>query len=258
MRFVSLGSGSKGNATLIDNNQGLVLLDCGFSCRTLLQKLSALEVMANDLVAILITHEHADHIKGAQRLAEKFAIPLYSSFGTARKMQWLEHELWHCVQLEKTITLAGMQIKPYLVPHDAQEPFQYVFKSKHKKLGILTDLGYVTPHLMQAFKGCHGLQVEANHDPNMLKSGPYPVSLQQRVAGNYGHLSNQQCVDFIRHNYWSGLEQLSVGHISEQNNSHQLIKDLLAVSLPTDSVEPTILNQSASADWQTLTDTCTI
>ncbi len=257
MRFISLGSGSKGNATVIDNQQGLILLDCGFSRRTMLHKLSAVGALANDIVAILITHEHTDHIKGAQTLAEKLSVPIYSSFGTARKMQWLSHPLWQCLQPEQSIELAGMQIKPYLVPHDAQEPFQYVFTAEGKKLGVLSDLGYVTPHLIKAFRNCHGLQIEANYDPDMLKNGPYPISLQKRVSGKYGHLSNQQCMQFIQNSYWPGLQQLSLGHISEHNNSSQIIQELLVANLPDSNLQTHILSQAHACDWQTLTATCT-
>lgn len=257
MRFASLGSGSKGNATLIESDGACILLDCGFSRRTLLQRLGDLGVCVSDIQAICITHEHSDHVKGVQAIAENDGIKIYSSFGTARKMNWLEHPLWHCLKQGESTCLAGIEVKPYLVPHDAQEPFQYIFEKSGKKLGILSDLGFVTPHLLKAFKRCHGLQIEANHDPYMLRNGPYPISLQKRVEGNYGHLSNQQCADFVQHVYWSGLSKLTIGHISEKNNSQQLVKDVLSRAIPTESLEPQILDQSQVGDWQILVEQCT-
>lgn len=256
MRFASLGSGSQGNATLIGSEQGYILLDCGFSRRVLMQRLDILGVSAHEIKAVLVTHEHLDHVKGVRAVAENLSAPIYSSFGTARKMDWLEHPLWNCLYNEQMVNIAGIDIQPFLVPHDAQEPFQYVFKSQGKKLGILSDLGFITPYLVEAFKQCDGLQIEANHDPEMLRKGPYPVSLQKRVAGNYGHLSNEQCAQFIKHIYWSGLKSVSLGHISEKNNSQQLVKDVIFNAIP--SLEPQILTQSQPSDWQILTDKCTI
>lgn len=258
MKFASLGSGSQGNATLIGCEQGFILLDCGFSRRVLLQRLAVLDVCADELKAILVTHEHLDHVKGVQTIAESLSIPIYSSFGTARKMNWLKHPLWHCLHHEQWISLVGIEVQPFLVPHDAQEPFQYVFKSQGKKLGVLSDLGFITPHIVAAFKHCNGLQIEANHDPQMLRNGPYPASLQKRVASNYGHLNNQQCAQFISHIYWSGFQALNIGHISEKNNSQQLVKDVISRAIPKMSLKPQILTQSQPSDWQILTEKCTI
>lgn len=258
MRYASLGSGSQGNATLIDAGGGMILLDCGFSRRTLLQRLESLDVMADELCAIVVTHEHLDHVKGVQAVAQSLSIPIYSSFGTARKMNWLAHPLWHCLHHEQPIELGDILIKPYLVPHDAQEPLHYVFESKGKKLGVLSDLGFVTPHLLDAFQQCHGLQIEANHDVQMLKNGPYPISLQKRVASNYGHLNNQQCAQFVKKVCWSGLAKLSVGHISEKNNSQQLVNDVISEAVSNTNLKPQILTQSQPSDWQILMQPCTI
>ena len=202
MRYISLGSGSRGNATLIDSGLSCVLIDCGFSRKVLYERLEKVGVDQSRLTAVFATHEHADHAKGVLSVCEHLNIPLYASFGTAKKMQWIEHSLWQCIRGDEAVSLADLRVHPVVVPHDALEPVQFVVQHmKGHKLGILSDLGSLTPHLVAAYQGCHALQLEANHDLNLLQAGPYPPSLKRRVSGNYGHLSNEQCVEFLKRVY---------------------------------------------------------
>ncbi|WP_157729899.1 MBL fold metallo-hydrolase [Bacterioplanes sanyensis] len=253
MRYCSLGSGSRGNATLVADGDQALLIDCGFSRKNVLQRVLESECPVEQLQGVLVTHEHSDHAKGVQSLCEALDIPFYCSHGTARKMQWQSHELWRCITAEEAITVAGIQVMPVVVPHDALEPLQFVLRSRADRvLGVLSDLGSLTPHVLSHYRQCHGLQVEANHDPFMLQNGPYPPSLRARVAGQYGHLSNQQCAELIRASLWSGLQSVSAGHISEKNNDEQLVRQMLAQVLSCQPEEVQLLSQDEVSPWQQL------
>ena len=250
MRYCSLGSGSKGNATAIVDNTRALLIDCGFSRKSSMERMELAGLDSSQLAAVLVTHEHGDHAKGALALCELLDIPLYSSFGTALHMSWLGHPLLRVIESEHILEVAGFRIRPVVVPHDSKEPVQFVVESRNqKRLGVLSDLGCVTRHVAEAYKGCHGLQLEANHDPAMLKSGPYPPRLQARVAGNYGHLSNRQCAELIRCLTWSGIQTVTAGHISEKNNSEWLVRQELSAALECAPESVTLLPQNEPSAW---------
>jgi len=255
VRFCSLGSGSRGNATLIEYRSQALLVDSGFSRRTLLQRISDAGLEHSALQAAFVTHEHSDHAKGIQALCEHLDIPFYTSFGTARRMEWTRHSLWRCLTSDQPVEIAGMTVTPVTVPHDAHEPLQFVIQSAEgRRLGILSDLGSLTPHVVQCYQNCHALQVEANHDPVMLANGPYPPSLRSRVAGAYGHLSNEQCADFVRRVKWPGLKYVSAGHISEKNNDRNLVAQVLAYELGCAPEDVPLLSQDEMSDWVALND----
>lgn len=250
MKYISLGSGSRGNATLIMQQERAVLIDCGFNRKTALQRLQEARVDPRQLDALLVTHEHADHAKGVQLLCEALSIPFYASFGTARKMEWVDHPLWRCLQADEVVSIGHLAIMPVVVPHDAEEPLQFVLENvPGKRLGVLSDLGSLTPHLIDCYKDCHALQLEANHDPNMLQNGPYPPSLRARVAGAFGHLSNQQCAELIRRVHWHGLSRVTAGHISEKNNSRDLVRAELSPVLDCLPQQVRLLEQDQISDW---------
>jgi len=250
VRYASLGSGSRGNATLVVENERAVLIDCGFSKRSVLARLQASGTDPRQLDGVFVTHEHGDHAKGVVALCEGLNIPFYASFGTARKMEWLEHPLWRCIRSDEAVAVGSMGVLPVVVPHDAEEPLQFVIEStKQRKLGVLSDLGSLTPHILSAYEGCHGLQVEANHDPQMLRTGPYPPSLQARVAGNFGHLSNQQCAQLLERLMWDGLQHVTAGHISEKNNARTLVGEALCGVLGCAPTDVRLLEQDAVSDW---------
>jgi len=153
------------------------------------------------------------------------------------------------------VNVGDLNVMPVVVPHDASEPLQFVIENAQgRRLGILSDLGAVTPHIIDAFQGCHALQVEANHDPYMLETGPYPPVLRARVAGPYGHLSNAQCADFIARVRWSGLKYVTAGHISEKNNDRNLVQQVLAPVLECQPEEVTLLEQDGLSEWFSLAD----
>lgn len=250
MRYCSLGSGSKGNATLIEHGGHSVLIDCGFSRKGLWKRFEAAAADPALVRAMLVTHEHSDHAKGALSVCELLDIPLFSSWGTARKMGWHEHPLWRLALNDETVRIETLLIRPVTVPHDAAEPLQYVIRdSDGMQVGVLSDLGSVTPHVLEAYQGCHGLQLEANHDPVMLRNGPYPPALQARVAGRYGHLSNAQCGLLLSELMWSGVRHIAAGHISEKNNSPELVRQELAAVLRCQPEAVNLLVQDGVSDW---------
>ena len=227
MRFASLGSGSRGNATLVQAGDTLVMVDCGFSARETERRLARLGVDASDLDALLVTHEHSDHCSGVGTLSRKHNIPVYLTRGT--------HASGRCDGLAEAryfhsgapFELGEFSVDPVAVPHDAREPCQFVFESGGRRLGILTDLGSITTAVVDHYADCHGLLLECNHDEEMLRVGPYPPHLKRRVGGDWGHLNNRQSAFLLEQVRHSGLRELVVAHVSEKNNHRDHVLDAL-------------------------------
>ncbi|WP_239923750.1 MBL fold metallo-hydrolase [Agaribacterium haliotis] len=228
LRFASLGSGSGGNATVVAWQDQALLIDCGFSARECLARLKRLDLDPGCLSAILLSHEHGDHSKGVAALARKLDIPVYMSAGTAAAMDFGRLPALHKISAEQPIELGGLTALPVTVAHDAREPLQYVLEHRGLRLGVLTDLGSLTPAVYSAYDALHGLLVEANHDLRMLACGPYPPSLQARVRAPWGHLNNEQCAALLADLDLSLMQHLVVGHISRKNNHLDCVKAALA------------------------------
>jgi phosphoribosyl 1,2-cyclic phosphodiesterase len=229
MRFAVLGSGSRGNATLIESGETRILVDCGFGLRELERRLAELDVCADSIAAVVVTHEHADHISGVARLASRYRTEVWSSPGTWRAARGPEvGRLRLFAGHGRGFRIGDLRLRPIPVPHDAREPCQLVIDGDARRLGMLTDAGTVTPRMCDALQDCDALMLEANHDPQMLRAGPYPLSLQQRVAGPFGHLSNQQAAQLLNAVHHERLKQVLLSHISAQNNRPELA--LAAVS----------------------------
>jgi phosphoribosyl 1,2-cyclic phosphodiesterase len=248
VQFASLGSGSKGNATLVRADDTLVMIDCGFSLRETIRRMARLQVEPRQLDAILVTHEHADHSSGVAALSRKFHIPVYlthGTFSTGRCDGSYDQRLFNC---EDSFTIRSLSIKAVAVPHDAVEPCQYRLSWGEYTLGVLTDLGSITPHVIDNFRACHGLLLEFNHDLPMLLEGPYPPHLKQRVGGDWGHLNNLQAVELLRQIDCAALRHLVVAHISEKNNSRERAQSALLSVL--DSLDGVIFAEQAGGfDW---------
>jgi phosphoribosyl 1,2-cyclic phosphodiesterase len=227
MRLAALGSGSRGNGLLVEHGQTCLLVDCGFSLRATLERLRELGRTAEDLSGILVTHEHSDHIKGVQALSLRYQLPVYMTHGTARHRAVDGVQRRRLIRGQAGFRLGDIDVQAVTVPHDAREPCQYVFEAAGRKLGILTDLGHVTPQVQQSYSDCDGLFVESNHDEQMLADGPYPHSLKRRVGGNWGHLSNAQTRGLLLGLSLDRLQHLVVGHISEKNNAPELVAEAL-------------------------------
>lgn len=249
IRYASLGSGSRGNATLVASANNMVLVDCGFTLKETCQRLERLSVSPHDISALIVTHEHGDHIKGVGPFARKYQLPVHITPGTykARDIGTLpDLQLIHGYQ---SFSVGEIRVTPVAVPHDAREPAQFLFDVEGCRLGVLTDLGSISSHVEEHFYQCDALVLEANHDPQMLASGPYPFSLKQRVGGFWGHLSNEQAAAFLHRVDQRRLKQLVVAHISQQNNSLEVARAAIANVL-TEAVDVIYACQEQGFDWR--------
>ncbi|MCP4287567.1 MAG: MBL fold metallo-hydrolase [Gammaproteobacteria bacterium] len=250
MRFASLGSGSRGNATLIESGGTRLLLDCGFAARELERRLLPFGITPESLDGILVTHEHQDHIRGVGVLARRFGLPVWLTHGTLRCQRlgrMPDTRIIHGHQ--SSFTIGGLGVTAYPVPHDAREPVQYVFKVPDARLGVLTDVGVVTPHIVKMLSSCSALLLECNHDSEMLAKGPYPLSLQRRVGGSLGHLSNLQAAQLLEQLDHRGLKRLVVGHISEKNNTPALAREALVSVAPQIEARLILTCQDRASEW---------
>ncbi len=227
MQLASLGSGSKGNATLVRGPEGCLLIDCGFSLAQFGQRMARLGADPAELRAILVTHEHSDHGAGVARLADKLGLPVLATVGTGRG---LKLERFEAIRGEDEFELAGLRVRAVTVPHDAAEPVQYVFRNPRNdhRLGILTDSGHVSDHMLEVYAELDMLLLEFNYDDEMLQNGPYPPRLKQRIAGPHGHLSNRQSLQLLDRIDRQRLRCLVAGHLSEKNNHPHRVAGLLA------------------------------
>jgi phosphoribosyl 1,2-cyclic phosphodiesterase len=250
VRFASLGSGSKGNATLLQSADTLLMVDCGFSLRQTTVRLERLGVRPQDLSAILVTHEHSDHIGGVAALSAAFDIPVYLTHGTLRSGRLSGAAQVRCFNAGEALRIGDIDVQSVVVPHDAREPCQYLFSARGCRVGVLTDLGSVTPHVVEAYRDCHALLLEFNHDSDLLRRGPYPPVLQARVGGDWGHLNNLQACDFLRQVQTPALRQLAIAHISEQNNSASAVQRVLTEHFPAAPWDITWADQSDGFAWQ--------
>jgi phosphoribosyl 1,2-cyclic phosphodiesterase len=248
MRIASLGSGSRGNATLVQYRDTTLLVDNGFSLRQFRLRLDRLEVEPDSIDAVLLTHEHGDHSGGVERLCANHGIPLWTAVGTARAALSPGFEYQRLVA-GHPVTIGGIEIVPVTVPHDASEPLQFIFHQldNGKRFGVLTDTGHITRHIIDAFSSLDALLLEFNYDVDMLASGPYPDRLKQRVGGNLGHLSNEQSLDLLRQIDTGSLNCLIAAHISEKNNTAMIVDGLIR-SVP-DIPEPVLADQEAGFGW---------
>ncbi len=249
-RFASLGSGSRGNATLIEAGETRILVDCGFAAREFVARCERLDFDPAALSAILVTHEHGDHMRGVGAVARKFGVPVWMSHGTWRAAEYGAIKTLNLFAGHGgAFRLGDVDILPVPVPHDAREPTQFVFEHGGVRFGLLTDLGSITPRVVDAFNGVDALLLECNHDPHMLANGPYPPSLQARVGGHYGHLNNKQAADFLQQIDHTRLRHLVAGHLSEKNNSPDLARSALACVSDDICDCLSLLIQDEASDW---------
>ncbi len=253
LRFASLGSGSRGNATLVQSERTLLLIDCGFSLREIEQRLRQAKVSPSQINAIFVTHEHGDHRRGIGPLARRYGLTVFMTHGTGRAADFgklPDRRLFG--SHDASFQVGDIEITPVAVPHDAREPCQFVFRHMTQALGLLTDLGSITPYLIDCYAELDALLLECNHDLQMLARGPYPPSLQARVGGDYGHLNNAQAAQFLSQINYQRLQYLVAGHLSEKNNTPELAKQVLS---DVDACIPsrlTLLQQTEVSQWYAL------
>jgi phosphoribosyl 1,2-cyclic phosphodiesterase len=254
MRFASIGSGSRGNATLITHKETTLLVDCGFSARETEKRLQRLKFDVSDLSAILVTHEHADHINGVRVLARKYKIPVYATPGTAAGLPVDTKGLVREISCHESFSIADIEIEPFPVPHDAREPSQFAFSDGNHRLGLLTDLGISTPIIEQTLTLCDALLLEANHDMEMLDNSEYPDHLKYRVSGRLGHLNNVQSAKLLEKIDTSRLQHIVAMHLSEKNNSPNIVAPLFAEALNCEQSWIGLAEQDTGFDWREITN----
>ncbi|HIG41871.1 MAG TPA: MBL fold metallo-hydrolase [Gammaproteobacteria bacterium] len=249
MRFASLGSGSKGNGTLIDDGKTCILIDLGFTLKETERRLRRLGKTPEDVHAVLVTHEHADHIHGVAPFARKYNQPVYLTPGTFNHKKMGVLPRLHKVNCHRPFRIGSLGIEPVPVPHDAREPCQYLISSNGLKIGMLTDLGHISPYVEQQYAMCHALLLECNHDVEMLSNGPYPYQLKQRVNGDHGHLNNEQAAGLLAKMELEKLQHLVISHLSEKNNKPKLAEQAVSRVLSGWRGTLHIADQEAGFDW---------
>jgi len=249
MRFASLGSGSEGNALVVEAAGTRVLMDCGFGLAETVARLQRLGLQGEDLAGIVVTHEHGDHIGGVGRVARKYRLPVWLTAGTLRMAPDLDGVDVQVIDSHAAFAVGGLEIQPYPVPHDAREPVQYVFSDGARRLGVLTDAGCSTPHIEAMLGGVEALVLECNHDAQMLENVPYPASLKRRVGGRFGHLENGQAAALLGKLKHDRLSCVMAAHVSRKNNTAALARQALARVLDCADDDVRVACQTAGFDW---------
>ena len=263
MRFASLGSGSKGNALVVEaggsGKKTRVLLDCGFGPRDLSRRLARLGLVPQDLDAILVTHEHGDHSSGVMKCSRRHSVRVFLTHGTLAAVprtgaaRVAPKTLLTVIEGDQSFAIEALEIQPFPVPHDAREPVQFVFSDGRHRLGVLTDTGASTPHIVSMLNRCDGLILECNHDVAMLAEGPYPWPLKQRIAGRFGHLDNQSAADLLAALDRSRLQHVVAAHLSAHNNTPALARAALAAVLGCSPDWIEVASQDEGCAWLELT-----
>lgn len=254
LRFRNLGSGSGGNATVIEafseRRVSRVLVDAGFTLKQLEQRLAMAGLSTRDLDAAFVTHEHGDHIGCARELALRDGLAIWMSHGT--------HLAWGAPSLDgrlnlacdgEPVTVGDLQLLPFTVPHDAREPLQLSVTDGDRRMGILTDLGHVTEHVIEHLAGCSSLMMECNHDAELLSGSNYPPALKRRVGGRHGHLSNAAAAQAMARLAHKGLGVVVAAHLSAQNNRPSLAREALGAALGREPSDVVVADQSLGTDW---------
>ena len=242
MRVCLLASGSRGNSALIEADGCRLLIDAGLSGRETERRLASLEMTGADLHAILVTHEHQDHVGGIGPLARRYDLPVYidrqtyaalPAIGTLARLELFS--------AGDRFACNGLTIESFSTTHDAVNPVGFVINSTEGKIGFATDLGLPTRLVAEQLKGCRVLVIEANHDEQMLWDGPYPWPIKQRIRGRHGHLSNLETSQLVRDLCWPGLEALFLAHLSEENNCPNLVAELFSQTLEDQGHRPQVI-----------------
>jgi len=254
LRFRSLGSGSTGNATLVEATSGgrtsRLLIDCGFGLRQLDARLARAGLAACDLDAVFVTHEHGDHIGCAHALSRRDRLQVWMSEGTWLATGGRDYEgRLGLARDGADIQVGDIVVQPFTVPHDAREPLQLRCTDGARSLGVLTDLGHATPHVLSRLTGLDALLLEFNHDSDLLASSGYPPFLKLRVGGNYGHLSNTAAAAIARAMLHDGLRHVLAAHLSEQNNRPGIVRRMLAEALGASEREMLTASAAEGSPW---------
>jgi phosphoribosyl 1,2-cyclic phosphodiesterase len=228
-----LASGSRGNTAVVESSQARILVDVGISCRETFKRMKAVEMDPRSISAVLISHEHTDHVCGLATLAKKLDVPVFMTGAThqawARSLRDDAGELPKIAKLEvfssgRSFQIADITVTPFTIPHDAADPVGFTFRAEGAKIAIATDLGYMPASVCDHLRKCDVLMIESNHDLEMLRVGPYPWSVKQRVMSRVGHLSNESLAQFFAKDYDGGASYIVLAHLSEQNNHPEVAR----------------------------------
>lgn len=220
-----LASSSSGNSTFLSSGKTRILVDCGLSRRETFARLEAIGENPKALDAIVISHEHSDHVCGLPVLAKTLGVPVYLTSLAAPRIDWNGYEARvETFQAGSVFSIGDIEVTTFTIPHDAADPVAFCFDVGGRRIGIATDLGYVPESIKWHLRATDFLLLESNHDIEMLKVGPYPWSVKQRVMGRMGHLSNEVACQFIREDMSGQTRTLVLGHLSEQNNYPELVR----------------------------------
>ena len=252
MRFASLGSGSEGNGLVVEASGSRLMIDCGFGVRDAGRRLGRLGLAPSDLHAIVVTHEHSDHVGGVAALAAKHAIPVWLTFGTLAVVgeRFAGLDRVYGFDSHETFSVGALEVRPFPVPHDAREPVQFVVGDGAARLGVVTDLGTSTPAVERALSGLAALVLECNHDAAMLADGSYPANLKARISGRYGHLANEASAELLAAIDGSRLRHVVAAHLSKQNNTPSLARAALAGALGCGEDWIGVADQDIGFDWR--------
>ena len=232
--FCPLASGSKGNAIYLGTKQTKILIDAGLSAKRIISKLNEINIDISEIDAILITHEHFDHIQGLKVLAGRMGIPVFANHETAKGIvqNLQKYPKFKLFSTGETFEFKDLEIHPFTVQHDTLDPVAFTIKVNSLKLGFCTDLGFVTNLVKTRLQDCDYLYVEANHEPDWVNASARPEFFKQRVLSRSGHLSNAECADLLINVYHPGLKHVHLAHLSQECNSHEnalkQIKDILS------------------------------
>ena len=225
-RFCSLYSGSSGNSLFVESNKTKLLVDCGESAKKIITSLADIDVDIEKIDAILVTHEHIDHVKSLGTLSKKYNIPIYTNIETLNAMpdqaNKIKDDNIHIFDFSKDFEIGDFQIHPFSIPHDAVNPCAFNIFYNNKKISIATDIGHITPEIIKNLEKSSFMLLESNYDPNILKCSPYPYHLKERISGPLGHLSNNVAGQTVSHLIDSGLNTVMLGHLSRENNFPEL------------------------------------
>ncbi len=250
LRFCVLGSGSSGNAVVVEYEGRRLLIDCGFSARELVRRLESVGIAPETIGNILITHEHNDHCRGVRQFRKRFQTPVWATEGT---LQAMRAGAWGSrVEADQPQELSGMEVTPFAIPHDAREPVGYVLEaSSGERLAVIADLGEASGYVWRKVDSVDALVLESNHDVQMLTEGPYPWPLKRRILSHKGHLSNQSAAEGLRQVDCDRLQMVVLYHLSRTNNRPHLAAEAMEETLENlgSAVEVVVSNQTAPTDW---------
>ena len=242
MKLCSIASGSSGNCIYVGSEHTHILIDTGISQKRIEEGLKKIGITGNDLTAILITHEHSDHIQGLGVFERKYPVPVYGTYGTLsgiqayNKLGKLPENIFHEVTIDQEFEIGEFTVTPFHISHDAMEPSGYRIEMKDKSVAIATDLGKYDQYTVDHLKGLNAIVLEANHDIHMVQVGPYPYPLKQRVLGDEGHLSNELSGRLLCDILHDDLKCVMLGHLSKDNNYEKLAYETVKLEITLSDV----------------------